>query len=213
MINEKYFELDHILPKPNSYYKCNNNPDSPWFWLTWNLGRPFDLEHIRSKIKEFGEKKEVVDLLQIQIPEPIIYQVDFIGRKKDLIIEDYPPSSSFLISNAMLEVIRTSGANFDKYRSVVIMLDGRQLTNYVSINLTESFSVLDLSKYEFREDGNLKTYYKVIMKRSLIPKDKELFILKEGIERIVSETLKNKLEAAGLKGVGFIPLEITEDES
>lgn len=213
MKNEKYFELDHILPKPNSFYKCNNNPDSPWFWITWNLGCPLDLGYIRSMTKEFGDKKEVLELLKDHIPEPIIYHVDFIGRKKDLIIGDYPPSSSFLISNDMLEIIKTSRANFDAYRSVVTMPDGRKFTNYVSINLTESFSVLDLSKYEFREDGSLKTYNKVILKRSLIPKDKELFILKEGIERIVSETLKNKLEAAGLKGVGFIPLEITEDES
>ena len=169
---------------------CTVKIDSPWFYLCWSLGRPFE------------EK----------IPEPIQYFAD-----KDGELEDYPVTNAdqFLVSEKVLNLIETSGSKFDNYKSEIIFPQGKRVKNYYTINFTESMAALDWKKSIYEKDPDLppskvKYVKKLVVKSTSIPKEAYIFRLKEFEPYIlITEKFKDQMIDLQLSGFKFINVELS----
>lgn len=162
---------------------CSPEVESPWFYLCWNLGKPF----------------------KDQVSEPIIYHQHGEGHLKD-----YPVTNAgqFLISERMLQVIESTNSKFDKYESQIITPTGKVIENYYTLNFTESYIALDkeLSVYSNSpiNPDKIRHIKKLVLKKSLIPPNVDIFRLAENtVTILISSKLKKAFEEAKLTGLRY----------
>lgn len=182
-----------ILNKAGSeteFVTCTINDDSPNSEIWWSSGKPI------------SEK----------IEEPIIYHVYDKGE-----VEDFPLTNSgqFLVSEKFLKTLLESNVHFDNYKSKIILLNGKELDGFYTINFTGSLNVLDRDKSIYKPDPDFpdtKVYKleNIVIKKELIDKDIDIFRMKENPSiLLVSNSLKNKLLNAKITGVDFKQVEVS----
>ena len=180
----KFYLFTYSDEPVTDYVVCYVKESSPWFYLCWSLGKPFDEA----------------------FPTPIIYYAD---REEEL--QDYPLTNAdqFLVSNTFHDVLVASGAKFASYESKIILPSGDILSHYFTLNFTESYFVLDRERSVFENDPDFPETHvyrikKLILKSDLIPKDTQIFRLGESeINIIISEKLKQRIESKNLTGIEF----------
>lgn len=181
------FRLLHSGGNETEFVVCGNAVDSPWFYLGWNLGRPLET-----------------------IEEPVLYTTD-----TNLPLEDYPWGNAmqFIASPKLLSLIKESGARFDVYRSLIRFPNGRVVDDYVTINFTQAYSVVDRTRSTYSLDPDFpdtKIYEieKLTLSRAMLPTAR-IFLMAEEISwLLVARELKEEIEASGVTGVAFEPVAV-----
>lgn len=185
----KVYRLKYSDEPKYDFLVCSVRIDSPWFYLCWSLGG------------QFSEN----------VPTPVEYFANKNGQ-----IEDYPLTNAdqFLVSEKMFNIILSSGAKFDSYKSIVYSPNGSLRDDYYTLNFIESFESLDrqLSIYEINHDfpdTKVLRIKRLVLKRNSIPKNIHVFRLGENEgEILVSEELKEKFDDSNLTGISYEQVEL-----
>jgi len=167
---------------------CTNRPSSPWFFLSWNIGKP----------------------LGDSVQEPIVYFGDLDLKPEDLQLTN---GIQFLVSERLLEILKAHGANAEVFRSEIVFPNGKRRMDYFSLNFLDVFPVVDRGRSVFEVDPDFpdtKIYEikRLVLNESSIPSS-PVFIMQENLSYIlVSENLRNDIQHHSITGVRFEEIDL-----
>lgn len=186
----KLYLLKNSDEPVTDFIVCSVKINSPWFYLCWSLGKPFDET----------------------IPEPIVYYADGIGD-----IEDFPLTNAdqFLASNRLKEVILSSGAKFHSFESKIVLPNAEELNKFYTLNFIEAYFTLDKEKSKYEKDTDfpetkVREISQLVVNSNSIPTNTQIFRLGENESNIiVTDNLKQKIETLKLTGIKFIEVQVS----
>lgn len=167
---------------------CTNRPESPWFYLPWNIGRP----------------------LANSVQEPVVYYADYDMEPEDIQLTN---GIQFLVSEKAISLFKKWNANIETFNSEIIFPSGKKRTDYYSVNVLDAFPVVKRKLSVYRPDPDFPDtkifeIQSLVIDTHLVPAT-SIFIMAENVSYLlVSEQAKREMEQTGLTGICYEEIKV-----